>query len=434
MTFALTTARLRRTRQMWRAERKLLDVLLDSLDVAVVACGADGKPTHLNRRAVELMGMDGSTGSDPDTWTEQLWPRTPEGMPVALKDLPIVRALRGEVVRDVDVLLKTGRGEVLMRTSANPVYDDDGLQLGAIAVFADVTEQRAREAEMRKELRAVNLAVDMEDAIAAGHLVLYAQPIVDVATGETVMEELLLRVRSRDGAFVGPCEFLEVAQRHGKVAAVDEWVFQQAAQAAAAGRAVTVNVSARTVERSSFLELVERTLERDGVEPWLITFEITETTVISDIVGATRFAERLEAIGCRFALDDFGTGYAGMTYVKHIPVQYLKIDLEFVRDLIENERSRAVVSGIVGLAMGLGVHTIAEGVENAATLVLLRELGVDLAQGFHLGRPTPIATPPPGTFLHATPHERALPRRSLSPYASAPFSDERVPAPDDRRS
>src|SRR3984893_4422153 len=165
MTFTLTTARVRRTRQMWRAERKLLDVLLDSLDVAVVACGADGKATHLNRRAVALMGMDGSTGSDPDTWTEQVWPRTPEGVPLALRDLPIVRALKGEEVRGVDVLVKSGRGDVLMRTSANPVYNDDGRQLGAIAVFADVTEQRAREAEMRKELRAVNLAVDMEEAI-----------------------------------------------------------------------------------------------------------------------------------------------------------------------------------------------------------------------------------------------------------------------------
>jgi EAL domain-containing protein (putative c-di-GMP-specific phosphodiesterase class I) len=391
MTFATPVGWLGRTRRRLREERNLVDVLLDSLDVAVVACGPAGQVTHLNRRAIELMGMDVSTGSDPDTWIERVSPRTPEGRPLSFEELPIVRALKGEVARDVDMLVQTVDGDLLMSTTANPVYNDEHIQIGAVAVFADVTEQRAREADMHEELRAVDLAVDMEEAIAAGDLVLYAQPIIDLATGQTVMEELLLRVRSRDGAFVSPCQFLEVAERYGTIAAVDEWVFRQAARAAAAGRPVTVNVSARTIGRSSFLELVETTLERDGVEPWLITFEITETAVISDILGATRFTDRLEAIGCRFALDDFGTGYAALTYLKYLPVRYLKIDMEFVRDLIESERSRAVVATIAGIAAGLGQRTIAEGVEDPATLVLLRELGVDLAQGFHIARPAPIA-------------------------------------------
>ena len=104
-----------------------------------------------------------------------------------------------------------------------------------------------------------------------------------------------------------------------------------------------------------------------------------------------------------------------MTYLKHLPFQYLKIDIEFIRDVVENERSRAIVSAIVGLATGLGQRTIAEGVEDSATLEVLRELGVDLAQGFHIGRPAPIATRPPGTFPSACPHEGALLRRSLSP-------------------
>jgi EAL domain-containing protein (putative c-di-GMP-specific phosphodiesterase class I) len=391
MTFAGPVGWLGRTRRRLREERNLVDVLLDSLDVAVVACGPDGQVTHLNRRAIELMGMDGSTGSDPDTWIERVSPRTPEGLPLSFEELPIMRALKGEVARGVDMLVQTGHGDVLLSTTANPVYSDEDIQIGAVAVFADVTEQRAREAEMREELRAVGLAVDIEEAIAVGDLVLYAQPIIDLATGQTVLEELLLRVRSRDGTFVSPCQFLEVAERYGTVAAVDEWVFRQAAREAAAGRPVTLNVSARTIGRSSFLELVETTLERDGVEPWLITLEITETAVIADILGAARFTDRLQAIGCCFALDDFGTGYAPLTYLKYLPVRYLKIDVEFVRDLVESERSRAVVAGIVGIAAALGQRTIAEGVENPATLVLLRELRVDLAQGFHIAEPAPIA-------------------------------------------
>jgi EAL domain-containing protein (putative c-di-GMP-specific phosphodiesterase class I) len=391
MSFVWPIGKLGRARRALHEERRLLDVLLDSLDVAVVACGCDGRLTHLNRRAIELMGMDGSEGAEPDTWTEQVWPRTPEGEPLALEDLPLVRALNGEVVRDVDLLVKTRHGETVMSTTANPVYAEEGTQVGAVAVFADVAAQRAKEQEMREALLAMDLAADMEEMIEAGNLVLYAQPIIDLASGETVMEELLLRVRTCDGSFVSPQRFLEVAERHGTISALDEWVFQQAAEIARPGRPVTVNVSARTVERPSYLELVERTLEREQVAPSLITFEITETTVISDIVGATRFTDRLERIGCRFALDDFGTGYAPLTYLKHLPIRYLKIDIEFVRDLAESERSRAVLAGIVGLAAGLGLHTIAEGVEDADTLALLGDMGVDLAQGYHIGRPAPVA-------------------------------------------
>ncbi|HWX97774.1 MAG TPA: EAL domain-containing protein [Solirubrobacteraceae bacterium] len=372
-------------------EGNLLDVLLDSVDVAVVACGVDGQPTHINRRAVELMGMDGSAGSDPDTWIGQVWPRTPDGEPMPLVDLPIIRALRGEVVRDVDLLVKTANGDVLMCTTANPICNERGDRVGAVAVFADVTERRAREARVRDELRTLGLALEVREALEGGRLLMYAQPIVDLRTGETILDELLLRMRSREGAVLGPSAFLAAAERNGTVTAVDEWVFEQATTIATGGRPVAVNVSAQTIGRSSFVDVVEGALERSGVAPSLITFEITETAVVADIVAATRFAERLEAIGCNFALDDFGTGYAALLYLKHLPISYLKIDVDFVRDLVENRRSRGVVSGVVALAAGFGLRTIAEGVENAATLALLRELGVDLAQGFHLGRPGPIS-------------------------------------------
>jgi EAL domain-containing protein (putative c-di-GMP-specific phosphodiesterase class I) len=336
------------------------------------------------------MGMDGSSSLDPDTWIEQVWPRTPTGQELLFEEVPIVRALRGEVVRDVDMLVQTPRGDILMCTTANPVYDDAGARLGAVAVFADVTEQRARESSVREELRSLDLAHGVQEALRAGRLLTYAQPIIDLATGQTILSELLLRLRAPDGEIVGPAELLAAAERHGTVTAVDEWVFEQAAKVAATGRPVTVNVSAQTVVRSSFVDFAEDALASTCAPPSLITFEITETAVVSDIVGATRCADRLEAIGCHFALDDFGTGYAALTYLKHLPLSYLKIDVDFVRDLLQNQRSRAVVSGVVALAEGFGLRTIAEGVENQATLTLLRDLGVDLAQGFYIGRPAPI--------------------------------------------
>jgi EAL domain-containing protein (putative c-di-GMP-specific phosphodiesterase class I) len=389
MELGTRRGRLRRIRQLLSEEGHLLDVLLNSVDVAVVACGPDGHPTHINRRAVELMGMDGSGGTHPDTWIGQVLPRTPDGRQLELSELPIVRALQGEVVRDVDLLVRTAHGDVLMSTTANPVYDQRGASLGAVAVFADVTEQRAREASIQEELRALDLVHGAQEALAEGRLLIYAQPIIELASGETILQELLLRMRSREGAIVGPAALLAAAERHGTVTEIDEWVFEQAARIAATGQPVTVNVSAQTVVRSSFVQVAERALERNGALPSLITFEITETAVISDIVGASRFADRLEAIGCHFALDDFGTGYAALTYLKHIPLSYLKIDMDFVRDLRQNDRSRAVVSGVVALAAGFGLRTIAEGVEDEATLSLLRELGVDLAQGYHIGRPAP---------------------------------------------
>jgi PAS domain S-box-containing protein len=388
MLRAPRTGRLRHTSAQRRIGN-LLEVLLDNVDVAVVACGLDGHPTHINRRAVELMGMDGSGGSEPETWISQVWPRTPEGEKLSLEDLPIIRALKGEVVREFDLLVRTERGDVLMSTNANPVYDESGEQLGAVAIFADVTEQRARQRKVQEELRALDLAYGVQEALAAGQLLVYAQPIIDLASQETVLHELLLRRRSSDGSTTGPAELLAAAERHGTITTIDEWVFEQATRVAASGRAVTVNISAQTVGRSSFVDAAEDALQRNGAPPSLITFEITETAVVADIVGATRFAERLEAIGCRFALDDFGTGYAALTYLKHLPLSYLKIDIDFVRDLLENERSRAVVTGVVALARGFGLRTIAEGVESAPTLSLLRDLGVDLAQGFYIGRPAP---------------------------------------------
>jgi EAL domain-containing protein (putative c-di-GMP-specific phosphodiesterase class I) len=389
MLWAPLEGRLRQTSRAQRRLGNLLEVLLDSVDVAVVACGLDGHPTHINRRAVELMGMDLSGESAPDTWIAQVRPRTPDGEDLSLEQLPIVRALEGETVRDFDLLVRTKAGDVLMSTTANPVYDESGDRLGAVAIFADVTEQRAHQRRVRDELRELDLAYGVDDALAAGHLQMYEQPIIDLASRETILHELLLRRLCPDGTVAGPAQLLAAAERHGTVTAIDEWVFARAAEVAASGRAVTVNVSAQTFGRSSFVGAVEAALERNRVSPALITFEITETAVVSDIVGATRFAERLEAIGCRFALDDFGTGYAALTYLKHLPLSYLKIDVDFVGDLLQNKRSRAVVTGVVALASGFGLQTIAEGVEDAPTISLLRELGVDLAQGFYIGTPAP---------------------------------------------
>ncbi len=389
MPFELPLARLR-LRRAQADERTLLRALLDNLDVAVVACDPAGRVTHATRRARELMVQEGPLGLASEVWVERLRPRTAEGVALSIDELPIVRALRGETVPELDVHVDAGDGRRILSMSANPVTDERGRRLGAVVTFEDVTRQRGREAQTLAELREVGLAAEIEEALHSEQLSLMVQPIVDLGSGETVLEELLLRVRSADGTLKGPGPFLLAAERYDTITALDMWVFERAVRIAAARRPVTINVSARTIGRSYFLETVEFLLERDSLDPSLLTFEITESAVVSDIVQAARFAERLHDIGCNFALDDFGTGYAAFTYLKNLPVQYLKIDRDFVRDLAENKRSRAVIAGIVSLASGFGQQTIAEGVEDEATLQALRQLGVDMAQGFHVGRPAPI--------------------------------------------
>ena len=153
---------------------------------------------------------------------------------------------------------------------------------------------------------------------------------------------------------------------------------------------VEANLSARSVGNFALLPLIERELRDSGADPANLVFEITETALMGDIEKGEAFAHGLADIGCGLALDDFGTGFGSFTYLKALPIGYLKIDIEFVRDLDSSPANQHLVKAIVNLARSFGHRTIAEGVEDERTLELLREYGVDFAQGYFLGRPAPI--------------------------------------------
>jgi diguanylate cyclase (GGDEF)-like protein len=231
----------------------------------------------------------------------------------------------------------------------------------------------------------------IHEALAHDRFVLHAQPIIDLVTGVTAQHELLLRMRDRDDTLIAPLAFLPTAEKCGLIGAIDQWVIRRAARLARPGQRVAINLSAASAGDPAVLDMIERELRRDGTDPRTIVFEITETTVMQNLDRSRLFAERMVALGCSFALDDFGTGFASLTYLKRLPAQYLKIDIEFVRDLTRSPRDQAVVSAIVGLARGFGQQTIAEGVENQQTARILRELGVTYAQGYLFGRPKPFA-------------------------------------------
>jgi EAL domain-containing protein (putative c-di-GMP-specific phosphodiesterase class I) len=197
---------------------------------------------------------------------------------------------------------------------------------------------------------------------------------------------------------MSPGAFLPVAEEFGLITEIDRWVIDRATEIAATGRAVQVNVSGRSISAPGLLEHIKHAIRHTGADPKKIVFEITETALVSGEPAARAFVESLHGLGCKVALDDFGTGYGGFTYLKRLPVDFLKIDIEFVLDARTNSASRNVIQSIVSLATGFGLKTVGEGVEDEASLHLLRELGVDYAQGFHIGRPGPLdATNQPAT-------------------------------------
>ena len=219
---------------------------------------------------------------------------------------------------------------------------------------------------------------------------LHAQPIVDLATAEIVQRELLIRMRGVDGELIPPGAFLPAAEQHGAIRDIDRWVIAQGADLAARGIDVEINISAASIGDPGLIADIEQELERTGADPSRLVFEITETALIEDTGLAVTLAERLRQLGCRFALDDFGSGFGGFHYLKALPMDFLKIEREFIRDAVTSDADQHVIQAIVGLARGFGLQTIAEGVEDQETLELLRDFGVDHAQGFHVGRPAPL--------------------------------------------
>jgi EAL domain-containing protein (putative c-di-GMP-specific phosphodiesterase class I) len=164
-------------------------------------------------------------------------------------------------------------------------------------------------------------------------------------------------------------------------------VIKQAVLLAAEGRNVHANLSADSIGNPELLAGIEQELKNTGADPAKIVFELTETALMGNLTAGEAFARGIDQIGCSVALDDFGTGYGSFTYLQKLKIAYLKIDIAFVRDLLTNPTNQHLVKATVNIAQGLGQKTIAEGVENEETLDLLREYGIDYAQGFHLGRP-----------------------------------------------
>ena len=211
--------------------------------------------------------------------------------------------------------------------------------------------------------------------------------------------EILLRMRGEQGEVIMPGEFLPAAERYNLSCRVDRWVIDNVfAWLAARPRAlaeigqISINLSGKSIGQGDMLDFILTAFSTGRVPAHKICFEITETAAIADLLRATQFIERLKSCGCRFALDDFGSGFSSLAYLKQLPVDYLKIDGAFVRDMATDSIDYAMVRSINDIGHLLGKQTVAEFVENRATYDLLSALGVDYVQGYAIGRPVSIAT------------------------------------------
>jgi diguanylate cyclase (GGDEF)-like protein len=235
----------------------------------------------------------------------------------------------------------------------------------------------------------------IRQALKEDRFQLYFQPIVDIHSGAISHYESLLRMLGEDGKVIPPGAFIGVAERFGLIREIDRWVVANAirtqGESIQAGKpvALTINLSGRHFGSPKILELIQETTRRHKANPSSIVFEVTETAAVENFTEACDFIKALREMRYRFALDDFGAGFSSFDYLKHIPVDYVKIDGSFVRNLHNDKVDQIFVKAIADMANGVGVKAIAEFVENYPIVQVLRKLGVSMGQGYFFAKPAP---------------------------------------------
>ena len=256
----------------------------------------------------------------------------------------------------------------------------------------------ANDATLGERFGRLRWVQSIQSSLAKDRLTLYFQEIRPLKPGHPPLYEMLLRMLGEGDTLIPPGRFIPIAEEHDLATALDLWVVRRTltllrrrSSKVLADAAVTINLSGRSLGDEAFLEEIRSEIRASGIATDRLYFEITETAAVANIAHANRFIAALKAMGCRFVLDDFGSGLSSFAYLKNLPVDLIKIDGEFVRNIDSDEINRAMVASInqIGQVMKLG--TIAEWVENEATHRLLQEMGVDFVQGYHVHRPEPAS-------------------------------------------
>jgi EAL domain-containing protein (putative c-di-GMP-specific phosphodiesterase class I) len=254
-------------------------------------------------------------------------------------------------------------------------------------------------------------------AVDDNRLELYYQPIVSIGANPDQRRhyELLLRMRGEQGQIVLPAEFIPAAERYNLMPAIDRWVVQHALGALAHYRldgdprdayTVSINLSGNSLNDERFLEFLINELQSHDLSPGAVCFEITETAAIANLANVVHFMRELKARGCMFSLDDFGSGLSSFMYLKNLPVDYLKIDGQFIQHVTTDRVDRSMVEAIRQVGHAMGIKTIAERVDSADVLLCLATLGVDYAQGNYIALPESVEAL--SRITRSTPRLRSL--------------------------
>lgn len=239
----------------------------------------------------------------------------------------------------------------------------------------------------------IHLETDLADALTGGQFFLVYQPMVDLQSEQIVGAEVLLRWRHPTSGVISPDVFIPIAEDNGLIIPIGRWVLEQACAQSVAWQQrghplnISVNVSARQLERSEFVEEVRRALMSSGIDPTTLTLEITETALMRSPDATAHLLTELKTLGIRIAVDDFGTGYSSLAYLRKFPVDSLKIDRTFITGLALSSEAHALTHTLIQLGAALGLQTLAEGVEHHSQVRELQREGCDLAQGFLFARP-----------------------------------------------
>ena len=254
--------------------------------------------------------------------------------------------------------------------------------------------------ELRRKRTDMHWVSRIRQALKEDRFKLYQQPIVPVNPNNkncTKHHEVLIRMLDEEGTLLAPGQFMGAAEQFGLMDDIDQWVLRNAlewlvANADAGQHRLAINLSGQSLSSPTFLDSVTHMFAASGVDARQICFEITETAAIANLDNAMRFIAALKTRGCEFALDDFGNGMSSFAYLKNLPVNYLKIDGSYVRDLVHDQVDRSMVEAVNQIGHAMGMRTIAEFVEDQATLGALAVIGVDYAQGYAIAKPLPLET------------------------------------------
>jgi len=283
------------------------------------------------------------------------------------------------------------------------LYPEDGSTTDDLILRADLAMYRAKSmktdsvcrysAEMDEQARhRGELSLALRGAMEKEELVLYFQPQMTVAGGKIVGFEALLRWRHPERGLVPPAEFIPIVEETGMIVPIGEWVLETACRQATrwpGQLTIAVNVSPTQFLRSDFARTVRECLSRCGLEPSRLELEITESVLIQDFNHGLDALRRLKDLGVRIAMDDFGTGYSSLSTLQAFPFDKLKIDRSVTANLVDNGQAATIVRAVIGLAKGLNIPVLAEGVESSQHLAFLRRARCDEAQGFEIGKPMP---------------------------------------------